>query len=189
MGAMYAGCRQRHPIRAGARRSFRNGQTLGLQTVGANSQQCTNNVCDPYCWQFDDAPDAAIQSDGGVVSIGAQWGGTLQASNVPTAFKTKGSLDSQCADPVGSQSYEEACQFDQHCVAGACTAYAPLESGSCTGIDITAPTTCIPETGGFRTMTVCNRGTVAAPPGIQLLPCTPAARRSIPIAIPGSASW
>jgi hypothetical protein len=143
------------------------GQALGPQSVGGNSQTCTNNVCDPYCWQFDDVPDAGIKADGSFVSTGAQWGGSLQASNVPPAFKTKGSLDTQCSDPPASDSYAEACQFDQHCVNGACTAFAPLESGSCTGIDITAPTTCIPQGGGFRTMTVCNRGTVAAPPGIK----------------------
>jgi hypothetical protein len=49
--------------------------------------------------------------------------------------------------------------------AGKCTQYAVGESGSCAGVDVTAPTTCSVPTG--RNVTVCNRGTVAAPPGIN----------------------
>jgi len=88
----------------------------------------------------------------------------------------------------GSASWNEACQFDQHCVGNACVAFGPTESGSCNGIDITAPTTCIPSTGSFRDVTVCNRGTVAAPPGISAI-AIPEARRSTRTTTLESATW
>jgi hypothetical protein len=139
---------------------------FGTQAIGGTSTKCIDNPCDPYCQIFTDVPDAAITADRTVTTTGWQSGGTLAGSNNPPAFKDKGSLNAQCSNPVGSQSWNEACQFDQHCVGNACVAFGPTESGSCTGIDITAPTTCIPMTG-FRDVTVCNRGTVAAPPGVK----------------------
>src|SRR4029079_3839221 len=66
-----------------------------------------------------------------------------------------------------SQQQNEACQFDQHCVSGKCVAFAANEGGACHGIDITAPTTCIPAASGYRDMTVCNRGDTEAPAGIK----------------------
>lgn len=146
------------------RRSFSDGLTI--QSVGGDSTVCEDNPCDPYCNNFNDTPDAAYEAPVTNTPTGWMSGGTLAASNVPSAFKTKGSLDSQCSAAVGSDTYNEACQFDQHCVSGACTAFETKESGSCTGIDITAPTTCIPSTG-YRDVTVCNRGTQSAPAGIK----------------------
>lgn len=140
---------------------------FGLQSVGGTSVTCTNNPCDPYCQTFQDVPDAAVKADQVVTTTGWVSGGSLAGSNMPTAFKNKGSLNAQCSSAQGSDSWNEACQFDQHCVGGACVAFKPTESGSCTGIDITAPTTCVPSAGGYRDLTVCNRGTVAAPPGIK----------------------
>src|SRR5205085_2278518 len=62
----------------------------------------------------------------------------------------------------------QACQFDMKCsptTPGTCVGWGVGESGSCNGVDVTAPTTCSVANG--RNVTVCNRGTVAAPAGID----------------------
>ena len=142
------------------------GGSLAIQVVGGSSTNCVDNPCDPYCRIFQDTPDAAITADRVNAVTGWLSGGTLSGSNVPSAFKDKGSLNTQCTATAGSDTWNEACQFDQHCVGSACVAFGVAQSGSCAGVDITAPTTCIPGTG-FRDVTVCNRGTVAAPPGVK----------------------
>ncbi|HEY3233705.1 MAG TPA: hypothetical protein VGJ84_03255, partial [Polyangiaceae bacterium] len=138
-----------------------------LQDVGGGSSTCVDNPCDPVCLKFNDEPSSPASADRVDTPTGWSYGGSLASSNVPTAFKDKGSLNAQCSAAAGSQSFNEACQFDQHCNGGSCTAFGPTDSGSCSGIDITAPTSCIPITSGFRDLTVCNRGTVAAPAGIR----------------------
>ncbi|HWO08956.1 MAG TPA: hypothetical protein VNN80_05730, partial [Polyangiaceae bacterium] len=140
---------------------------LGLQSIGGDSQSCADNVCNPYCQYYEDVPAEPIEADRVDTPTGYLYGGSLAGSNVPTAFKGKGSLDEQCSATAGSALWNEACQFDQHCVAGKCVAFQPDESGSCTGVDITAPTTCVMSSGGTRAITVCNRGTEAAPAGIK----------------------
>lgn len=140
---------------------------LGLQAVGGSATDCDGNVCNPYCQGYKDDPDQPYEGPRVDIPTGIKTGGTLQSSNVPPSFKTKGSLDAQCSEPTGSQEWNEACQFDQHCVNGQCEAFEPGEFGSCTGVDITAPTTCVPATGDSRVLTVCNRGTVSAPAGIK----------------------
>jgi hypothetical protein len=142
---------------------------LRSQSIGGTSSTCVDDPCNPVCYSFDDSSDTGGISStpqGTVISIGAASGGTLQSSNLPSAFKTKGSLDSQCTTPCTGQSCLEACQFDQHCSGNQCVAFQTLEAGSCTGIDITAPTTCVPATGS-RKVTVCNRGSAPAAPGVK----------------------
>src|SRR5690348_223527 len=115
--------------------------------LGGSSVSCADDPCNPYCQRYLDEPPTPLQAPRVDVPTGNLSGGTLQSSNLPSAFKNKGSLNAQCSSPVGSQSYNEACQFDQHCVAGACAAFKPGESGSCTGVDVTSPTTCVPAGG------------------------------------------
>lgn len=142
----------------------------GLQAISQDADDCLNNPCNPYCQNFGDVPDAPVTSTPEITERG--WtGGTLAGSNVPPSFKSKGSLNAQCSAAPGSQTYQEACQFDQRCGTvelgqPGCVAFDDDESGSCGGIDITAPTTCIPR-NGYRSITVCNRGTEAAPPGVS----------------------
>jgi hypothetical protein len=139
----------------------------GLLSVGDDASDCNWNVCNPYCRDFNDEPDQPHEAPRVDTPTGILYGGVLESSNLPSAFKNKGSLDDQCGDPVGTQGWNEACQFDQHCVSGRCTAFEAGESGSCSGVDITAPTSCVPAVGGYRTLSVCNRGTVAAPAGVK----------------------
>ena len=140
---------------------------VGLLAVGGSSTSCSDNVCNPYCQLYEDEPDDPIEADRIDTPTGTLYGGSLQSSNVPSSFKTKGSLDSQCGNAPGSDSWNSACQFDQHCVDGECVAFEPSESGSCVGIDLTTPTTCVPSSGGKRAITVCNRGSTSAPAGIK----------------------
>jgi len=139
----------------------------GVMSVGGASTACADNPCNPYCQHYVDQPATPNTAPRVDTPTGNLSGGSLASSNLPNAFKNKGSLDAQCSSPAGSQSNNEACQFDQHCVSGACAAYQPGESGSCTGVDITAPTTCVPSSGDTRALTVCNRGTASAPAGIK----------------------
>jgi hypothetical protein len=138
-----------------------------LQAVGGSSTSCIDNPCDPSCRMFPDTPADPITAPRVDTPTGWLSGGSLANSNVPSAFKTKGSLNAQCSSAPGSDSWNEACQFDQHCVNNACTAFATGASGSCVGVDITSPTSCVPAMAGFRALTVCNRGTVSAPAGIK----------------------
>lgn len=145
---------------------------LHVQSLASSSTSCADNPCDPYCLTYDDTPDQPITTTPQVTVLSSS-GGDLASSNVPSAFKSKGSLNDRCTSPCTTQSCMEACQFDQHCgtlATGAkgCVAFGSQESGSCTGVDITAPTTCIPRTG-YRDVTVCNRGTAAAGPGVKCL--------------------
>jgi hypothetical protein len=139
----------------------------GVMAVGGVAASCVDDPCNPLCQRYLDEPATPYEAPRVDTPTGNLYGGSLQSSNVPPAFKNKGSLNSQCSSAVGSQSYKEACQFDQHCVSGACAAFLPGESGSCTGVDITAPTTCVPAAGGTRALTVCNRGTQSAAAGIK----------------------
>lgn len=139
----------------------------GTLAVGGSSVACADDPCNPYCQRYLDTPQTPVEAPRVDTPTGNLYGGSLQSSNLPSAFKNKGSLNAQCSSPVGSQSYNEACQFDQHCVNGACAAYTAGESGSCMGVDITAPTTCVPSSGDTRALTVCNRGTESAPAGIN----------------------
>ena len=144
-----------------------DGSHIRTQAVGGTATNCIDNPCNPSCQVYDDAPVTAYKAPQVNAATGWLSGGTLASSNVPTAFKNKGSLNAQCAAPAGSQLWEEACQFDQHCVSGACVAYSAGDFGTCAGVDITAPTTCIPSTSGYRALTVCNRGTSPAPAGVR----------------------
>lgn len=139
----------------------------GVMSVGGDSTECADDVCNPFCQRYLDEAPIPYEAPREDTPTGNLYGGSLQSSNLPPSFKNKGSLDEQCSDPPGSQSWEEACQFDQHCVDGACAAWQPGESGDCDGIDITTPTTCVPSSGDTRVLTVCNRGTKDAPPGVK----------------------
>jgi hypothetical protein len=139
----------------------------GVMSVGGDSTECADDVCNPFCQRYLDEPPVPYEAPREDTPTGNLYGGTLQSSNLPNAFKNKGSLDEQCSDPPGSQSWSEACQFDQHCVDGACTAWKPAEFGDCEGVDITTPTTCVPSSGNQRVLTVCNRGTKEAPAGVN----------------------
>jgi hypothetical protein len=141
-------------------------QTL---SVGGSSTTCTNNPCNPYCQVFQDVPDAAIKADGFSVTLDASPGPSLDNSNVPTGIGNKGNdPNGVCTPGCTTAACMQACQFDMMCsptTAGKCTPFAVGQSGSCVGVDITAPTTCSVASG--RNVTVCNRGTLAAPAGIK----------------------
>jgi hypothetical protein len=143
---------------------------VGVQSLAGTSAACLDNPCDPYCKTYNDVPDSPITTVPSVTVL-SSTGGLLANSNVPPAFQSKGSLDSRCTTPCNTQYCMEACQFDQHCGTQAsgssgCVAFGAQESGSCTGADITAPTTCITPSGS-RKVTVCNRGTATAGAGVQ----------------------
>lgn len=148
---------------------------LGALAVGGTASQCKDDPCNPYCMAFDDVPDAAVGASYDAATLDVWTGGSLASSNVPPGFQNKGTLDDQCATPCAAPSCLEACQFDQHCVGVACQAYAATESDGCAGldagsaIDITVPTTCTTKIAGtdYRVLSVCNRGSAAAPPGVQ----------------------
>jgi hypothetical protein len=138
-------------------------------SVGGSSTTCVGNPCNPYCNVFNDKPDAAIQADGTTITLDATPGPSLGNSNVPTGIGNKGNdPNGVCTPGCTSSACMQACQFDMKCsptTAGQCTGWGVGESGSCVGVDVTAPTTCSVPTG--RNVTVCNRGTLAAPAGIK----------------------
>lgn len=147
---------------------------LGTNAVGGSSTTCADNPCNPYCQTFNDAPDTGITSDS-VTTVSPGPTISLEASNVPGGFQSKGTLDSQCSSAPGSLSYREACQFDMKCgtksdgTAG-CVAFATGEKNACAGVDITAPPVCVPtDTSTWRNLTVCNRGSVDLTQNIQCM--------------------
>ena len=142
----------------------------GLLSIGGSSTTCKDNPCNPYCQVFNDVPDAAIRADGSTVTLGdAAPGPSLANSNVPNGIGNKGDdPNGVCKPGCTSQACQQACQYDMQCsptTAGKCVPWAVGASGSCVGVDVTAPTTCSVATG--RNVTVCNRGTVEAPAGIK----------------------
>ena len=138
-------------------------------SVGGAATSCTNNPCNPYCQVFSDVPDAAVRGDVTTITLEASPGPSLENSNVPNGIGNKGDdPNGVCQPGCSSQACLQACQFDMKCSptkAGTCVPWAVEESGSCIGIDITAPTTCS-VTGG-RNLTVCNRGTLSAAAGVK----------------------
>jgi hypothetical protein len=165
-----------------------SGPRLGLQSIGGTATSCAGNVCNPSCRVFQDEPSVAVAAQRVDAPTGNLYGGALQASNVPSAFKAKGSLDTQCSAAPGSEESNSACQFDQRCVDGECVAFDPGESGICEGIDLTAPTSCVPSSGGTRAITVCNRGTETAPPGVKCYRY-PGGSPKYPNPDPGLGTW
>jgi hypothetical protein len=144
-----------------------SGKRVDSLTSAAN---CTNDPCDPTCQIYNETPDAGIVPDGGGTVI-AITGGSLANSNVPPGFQGKGNdpsgVCSTCAPGSTSTACQEACMFDMTCNTNGtngCTAFGPGQSGACTGIDITVPVTC--ESGSNVEVSVCNRGTQSAPPGV-----------------------
>jgi hypothetical protein len=152
--------------------SLRAEQAGGIRVQSLSTPtNCVNNPCDPSCQTYNENPDAGIAPDGSVTVI-AITGGSLSTSNVPPGFQNKGNdPNGSCSTcPAGSTSTtcQQACQFDMTCNTNGtngCTAFGPGQSGSCTGIDITVPVTC--ENGSNVEVSVCNRGTVSAPPGVN----------------------
>ncbi len=161
---------------------------LSTQVVGGSSTNCTDNPCNPYCQNFNDAPDSGITSDSETVILPGPTI-TLEASNVPGGFQNKGvDPDHRC----GTASAAVACQFDMRCGADAecsgvgaegqwtdtsvtpnvvrcCVPFTSTFLG-CTGIDITAPPVCSPtDTSTFRNLTICNRGTAPLTKDIQCM--------------------
>jgi hypothetical protein len=133
---------------------------------------CSNDPCDPTCQTYNETPDAGIVPDGSTVVV-AITGGSLASSNVPSGFQNKGNDPSGVCStcPVGSSSLscQQACQFDMQCNTNGtngCTAIPAGTSNACAGIDITVPVTC-ENSNGTVEVSVCNRGTVAAPPGVN----------------------
>jgi len=153
----------------GARLENTGGLRLESLTTPVN---CTNDPCDPTCQTYNETPDAGIVPDGSTVVV-AITGGSLASSNVPAGFQNKGNdpngICSTCPAGSTSVSCQQACQFDMQCNpngTNGCTAIPAGTSGACTGIDITVPVTC-ENANGTVEVSVCNRGTVAAPPGVH----------------------
>jgi hypothetical protein len=140
--------------------------------VGGSATDCSSNPCDPGCHVFSDTPDAAYRSPVADAGVTVSNGGSLAASNIPQGFKNKG-LDKSgvCTPGCTSQACQQACQYDQQCSPtqnATCEAFAPGQTGACTGVDITVGVACSTADGSQQTVFVCNRGTEDAPPGI---PC------------------
>ena len=143
--------------------------TVGLQTVGGSSTTCTGDPCDPYCNIFNDIPDAAYQAETSRVTLDASRGPDLDNSNIPSGIANKGNDGTPCTPGCSTDACHQACQFDRRCsktTAGKCEQFDPQETGSCVGVDLTVPTTCSVGNND-RNVTVCNRGTVAAPAGAK----------------------
>jgi hypothetical protein len=169
--------------------SSASGPRLGLQSIGGTATSCAGNVCNPFCRAFEDEPSVPVEAQRVDTPTGNLYGGALQSSNVPSSFKAKGSLDSQCRAAPGSEESNSACQFDQRCVDGECVAFEPGESGLCDGVDVTAPTSCVPSSGGgTRAITVCNRGTETAPAGVKCYRY-PGGSPKYPNPDPGLGTW
>src|SRR5260370_21883013 len=144
---------------------------LRLESLGT-PVNCSNDPCDPTCQTYNETPDAGIVPDGSTVVV-AITGGSLASSNVPTGFQNKGNdpsgVCSTCPAGSSSSSCQQACQFDRQCNThgtNGCTAIPAGTSGACTGIDLTVPVTC-ENSNGTVEASVCNRGTVASPPGVN----------------------
>jgi hypothetical protein len=133
----------------------------GMVARGAStSDSCANNPCDPYCHQVKDEPQGGLAA---VAAAGGTWvGGSL--AGVPGGFQNKGLKDAK--HPPEFEPCESAsdCQFDNHCVAGACVAWAPGEHDvKCAAADLTVGVACADG------VPVCNRGSVEAPAGVELV--------------------
>jgi len=77
----------------------------GSQVQATAPLNCTTNPCDPYCWNFNENPDAGLGIDAQAPKY--QWpGGNL--SGYPGGLVSKG-LKQPCND-----GYD--CQFNNHCV-------------------------------------------------------------------------
>ena len=153
------------------RASEGSGGGLSLDSLSTPTG-CVNNPCDPSCQIYTEVPDAGIVPDGSATIVGIT-GGSLANSNVPNGFQNKGNdpnnVCSTC--PLGSTSAacQSACQFDMQCAGNGmngCTAFDAGAAGSCTGVDLTVPVTC-ENADGTVEVSVCSRGTVAVPPGVQ----------------------
>lgn len=144
---------------------------LMISAQSAPASQCRDNPCNPYCRSFDDAPDGGYAADAGSLAPNLS-GGDVGGTNVPLDWQERGQIGSQCAAPCTGQACQEACQFDSRCAGDTCAPNRSDAADGCSafggGIDITVPTTCAStSSGGWRYLTVCNRGDAPAPAGIH----------------------
>lgn len=131
----------------------------GLETAALGSQtDCDANPCNPYCQHFGEDPAPDVQAVGNAPPPGGNVAG------LPAAWQNKGLLD----NVYGSQPCTEAadCQFDHYCDTntGACTAWGDGQyDANANGIDLSVPVVCAEDE-----ITICNRGSVQAPAGIEI---------------------
>ncbi len=131
----------------------------GLETAALGSQSdCASNPCNPWCQHYGEDPEPDLEATGTAPPPGGN------AAGLPSAW-TKRGLDDNV---YGNQPCTEAndCQFDHFCdtSTGACTAWGEGQfDPNAGGIDITVPVVC-----SAGEITVCNRGSVQAPAGIEI---------------------
>lgn len=131
----------------------------GLETAALGSQtDCDANPCNPYCQHYGEDPAPDIEAVGTAPPPGANVAG------LPAAWQSKGLIDNVYGNQACTQA--DDCQFDHYCntVTGACTAWGDGQyDPNAAGIDLTVPVVCAEDE-----LTVCNRGSVQAPAGIQI---------------------
>ena len=143
--------------------STREAPAGALLLAGSLPGSCASNPCDPYCFSLLAPPDGGLSPSS--AEAGSYVGGSL--SSIPAGLKNKGLKDAAHPPKFSPCSAPEDCQFDTHCVAGVCVAWAPGEvDPACDGVDLTAGPAC------GDVVPVCNRGKLAAPAGIALVVLT-----------------
>jgi hypothetical protein len=126
-------------------------------SIGMQSD-CVNNPCNPWCQHYDEEPSPELTAMGAPPPPG----GNVQG--LPSAWQKRGLDD----NVYGNQPCTEAddCQFDHYCntMTGACVPWGNGEfDDSANGIDLTVPVVCNDDE-----ITICNRGDMQAPAGIQI---------------------
>jgi hypothetical protein len=125
-------------------------------------QACENNPCDPYCQQYNEAPQTGYSPPQTV--LWSVLAGSL--SNLPSGFVNKALKDASHPPKYSACTGAGDCEFDYHCdtATGNCV---PWTSGdfdkSCAQMDLTLGPTC------NNTIPVCNRGSMAAPAGVEVV--------------------
>ncbi|MBX3234199.1 MAG: hypothetical protein KIT84_40300 [Labilithrix sp.] len=123
-------------------------KAAALGTQGA----CTHNSCNPNCQAFEDeVPPSPLQAAGSAPTPGGPVEG-LPQSYIDAGLRASCTNDNQC-------------QFDHHCSSGTCVPWGTGEFvNTAPNADLTVQPICDPDA-----ITVCNRGGVAAPPGVSVI--------------------
>ncbi|MEZ4225447.1 MAG: hypothetical protein R3B13_31130, partial [Polyangiaceae bacterium] len=133
------------------------GPTSGTQAFGPPSP-CANNPCDPYCQNYDEAPDGGLQPEAGV---NYSWP-TGSLGQLPGGLVNKG-LKEPCRSGADCQfnSYCKEPQTASSCTHSKCQTGAGLTStcDPCVGmVCATNPTCCTASFSGTCGHSPCSTG-------------------------------
>ncbi len=155
---------------------------LSYSSPSQASSDCATNVCNPYCWGFDEDPAGVLQAAGDVAFLGSasEWG------NTPAGFRAKQDCgsDGGCASgypkncngtPTHYNQFD-GCLADHHCDTSTSecvrsNAGFTYDATTCPGVDLTIGPWCREYDGstvvsdGFP---ICNRGNTAVPSGTTI---------------------